>query len=236
MSRISYEESQMNTYSGGNNVNFFMLADDGDEAIVRILHDDVSSFDIVQMHQLMIGGKQRKVDCLRSPRDPLDVCPLCDAGNKTMSRFYIHLLRYDKDSDGNIVVSPQVWERSSAYCTTIKNLIDEYGPLSECIFKIHRNGAKGDMKTTYSIMYGNPNIYKEEFYPKDVSGFENYSVVGTIVASKTAEDMNYYLANGEFPGSQDETPIEVVEQKAAKQVPWSQPSNIGVTRPTQRFY
>ena len=198
MSRISYNDVQENSNQNSSGIGFFSLKDDGDEAIVRFLHDSVDTFDLVNIHEVTSQNKTRKVDCIRSFRDPLDKCPFCNAGYKTIQRFYIHLLEYQKDENGNIVILPRIWERSTAYATTLKNLIDEYGPLSDCIFKIHRDGAKGDMQTKYSILFGNPNVYKEEYYPKDTSAFDNYSVIGTIVMSKSEDEMNYYLQNGEF--------------------------------------
>lgn len=234
MAQISFDQVQTSQVNP-NSVNFFSLADDGDEAIVRFLVDDVSDFDIVSVHEEMVAGKRRKVDCLRTPREPLDKCPLCYAGHKTSQRFFIHLLQYFKNPDtGEIEVVPCVWERSTAYCTTLKNLIEEYGPLSESIFKIRRNGAKGDMQTTYSIMFGNPNIYKEEFYPKNVEAFENFSVLNTIVLSKTENDMEYFLNCGEFPqednSSSDESE-ETVSARPVREVP-----NTPVQRPGPRRY
>ena len=107
MAKISFNDYQANSFSNSSNVGFFSLQNDGDEAIVRILHDSVDSFDIVSVHDVSIQDRNRKVDCLRTMRDPLDKCPFCSAGYKTFQRFYIHLLRYDKDpSTGDIVVSP----------------------------------------------------------------------------------------------------------------------------------
>lgn len=249
MAKISFNDYQANSFSGSSNVGFFSLQNDGDEAIVRILHDSVDSFDIVSVHDVPVQGRNRKVDCLRTMRDPLDKCPFCSAGHKTFQRFYIHLLRYDKDpSTGDIIVSPQIWERSASYGTTLKNLMDEYGPLSECIFKVRRNGAKGDLHTTYSIMFGNPAIYKEEFYPKDVSLFDDYSVVGSVVMSKTADEMNYYIQTGDFESSETVNESTSSPQQQAPtsntnfmnrstiegDVPWKT-NNPSVSKP-QRFY
>lgn len=236
MAKISFDEAQASSSQNQNGVGFFTLVDDGDEAIVRILHDSTDDFDIVVAHDVKVGERQRKVDCLRTMRDPLDRCPFCSAGFKTTQRFFIHLLQYEKDpSTGEIVVLPKIWERSVQYATTIKNLIQEYGPLSDCIFKIRRNGAKGDMHTTYSIMFGNPSIYKEEFYPKDLSGFENYSVIGSVVLSKSVDEMKYYILNGSFDNN---TSTADNQTNNSRQVdnspPWQPPAN-QVQRP-QRFY
>jgi len=154
---------------------------------------------------------------------------------KTSQRFYIHLLEYQKDESGNIVVLPRIWERSTQYATTIKNLMDEYGPLSDCVFKIRRNGAKGDMHTTYSIMFGNPNVYKEEFYPKDASAFDEYAVVGNIVASKNADEMKYYLVNGSFEDNTESNTSEAPTSNA-NTAPWQSPNTVSTVSRPQRFY
>ena len=79
-------------------------------------------------------------------------------------------------------------ERSALYIDTITNLIDNYGPLSDSIFKIIRNGESGSKNTTYDIMYGNPSVYKPELYPKDETLFEGYEVIGTTVLDPTVEE------------------------------------------------
>jgi len=52
MAKISFEEAQSNVNSNSTGIGFFSLADDGDEAIVRILHDSTDSFDIVTVHEV----------------------------------------------------------------------------------------------------------------------------------------------------------------------------------------
>ena len=201
MAKINFD--QISTNNDNNNssfsVGFFNLKNDGDEAVVRIMHDNTASFDLVTTHPVQIGNKYRRVNCIRNPREPIDNCPMCKSGAKVQQRFYIHLIQYVKDDNGNIVPQPKIWERSASYAVTIKNLIDEYGPLSDCIFKIRRNGEAGSMNTTYSILYGNPQIYRPELYPKDESAFENYSVVGSIVMDKSFEELSEFIATGEFP-------------------------------------
>jgi len=199
MAKINFD--QINSGNDGSDfrVGFFNLKNDGDEAIVRIMHDDTSSFDLVTTHPIQIGNKYRRVNCIRDPRDPMDNCPLCKSGAKVQQRFYIHLIQYVKDDNGNIIPQAKIWERSASYAVTIKNLIDEYGPLSDCIFKIRRNGEAGSMNTTYSILYGNPQVYRPEFYPKDASLFEGYSVVGNAVMDRSFEEISEFIATGEFP-------------------------------------
>lgn len=203
MAKITFEQIDRprvseNT-SNRSSIGFFGLKDDGDEAIVRIMHDSTDSFDMLTVHPIEIDGRYRKVNCIRDAKDSLDKCPMCNSGMKTQSRLFIHLIQYSKDENGNMVAEPKTWERPASYAVTLKNLIDEYGPLSESIFKVRRNGARGDMKTTYSVLYGNPNIYKNELYPKVEGAFDNFSVVGTVVMDKTSEEMAEYLITGSFP-------------------------------------
>lgn len=188
-----------------NNIGFFFLKNDQDEALVRIMHDSVDSFDLVTVHNVTVGGKQRKVNCLRDPREPLDQCPLCKAGMPVQQRLYIHLLCYTRDETGKVIAQPQIWERAASYAVNLKNLIDNYGTLSDCLFKIKRNGRPGDTNTTYDIMFANPNVYVPDLYPKDANAFANYSALGYPVLNKTYDELDAFINTGEFPPKQTKT-------------------------------
>lgn len=205
MARMTFE--QANNYQSNNNPNFvgfFSLKNDGDEAIVRFMHDDVSTFDILSVHPVTIDGRYRSVSCLRDdPREPLDRCPLCQGNVSSRNAIYIHMIQYNSDENGNIVPSLKVWERSLSYATKLRDLIIEYGPLTNSVFKIRRSGKPGSRETNYSIMYANPNIYSPDRYPIPEGAFENYSALGTCVMNKTADDMMVYLNTGNFPAKQN---------------------------------
>ena len=78
------------------------------------------------------------------------------------------MIHYVTDTQtGAIVPVPVVWDRAATeYANKFKTLIEEYGPLSNLIFKIKRNGKAGDMSTTYEILMGNQTMYPIEQYPK----------------------------------------------------------------------
>lgn len=231
MAKINFNEINSNENVSNASVGFFSLKNDGDEAIVRIMHDSTDTFELLTTHPIQIGNKYRRVNCIRDPRDSMDNCPICKSGGKVQQRFYIHLIQYVKDENGNIIPQAKIWERSASYAVTIKNLIDEYGPLSDCIFKIRRNGEAGSMTTSYSILYGNPQVYRQELYPKDSSLFENYSVVGSAVMDKNFEELSEFVATGEFPQRKnnqkdvndypvrDNTPTYPTSNQAYSQVP-----------------
>lgn len=192
--------------SGSNNyrVNFFSLKNDGEEAVVRIMHDSVDTFEILTTHEVREDGKYRgRVNCLRDPREDISKCPLCAANVPLAQRIYIRLIHYVPDQNGNIIPQAEVWERSIQYATRIKSYIDNYGPMSDVICKIIRHGKPGDQQTTYEIIPNlNKQVYRDDIYVKDTSLFENYSALGTVVQDRSFEELNTYLTTGHMPQRQ----------------------------------
>lgn len=209
MARMNFNEyqeaaSSIQANTGNQNqVGLFALKNDGDEAIVRIMHDSDATFDIVLCHNVKIGERYRKVNCVRDPREPVDKCPLCASGASIQQRMFVHMIKYDKANDGTVIATPIVWDRSAKeYGKKLYSMIQEYGPLSDYIFKIRRNGAAGDMGTTYELMLANPNIYRNDLYPKLENAFDTYNAVGTIVIDRPAEDIAEFMTTGNFPQRQ----------------------------------
>ena len=160
-------EARQQSQGNGPRVGFFTLKNDGDEAIVRIMHDSPEEFDILAVHPVQVDGRFRNVSCLRGPSDPMDMCPFCLENKKLATKIYIHMIQYVRDENNQIVAQPKVWERTTAYARQLAEYINEYGPLSDMIFKIKRNGAAGSMETTYTIMPANAKLYPEDLYVKD---------------------------------------------------------------------
>ena len=242
MAKMSFDTAVSNMNNEGNNntnsVKLFSLKNDGDEAIVRIMHDSVNDFDILTTHPITVGGKYRSISCLREPRDPMDNCPLCKKGTKIQSRIFIHMIQYVTNAQGQIEAQPVIWERSISYATKLKNDIDEYGPLSNCIFKIRRNGKAGDMQTTYDMRLGNPAMYNEANYPKVTDAFKDYTVCGTLVLDKTYDEISAFLVNGSFPETKKPTTtkttgLDAVEEytpnTATPREAWNAPTTGGYT-------
>lgn len=213
MAQITYNDamSQPEGYVG-----FFSLPHDGDSAIVRFLHDSVDDFTIITRHEVGQGKNYRTVDCLRTPHDPMEKCPFCAANVKLAQRFYVRILRYDTDENGQVQVTPCIWERSTGFATTMKGYIDNYGPMSNIVCKIVRKGT--GLNTKYEIIPNlNPDIYRPDVYVCKPELFDGYTVIGNAVLSKSAEDMSYYLQTGQFPSADNanETPIDVITPTAS---------------------
>lgn len=220
----------------GNDINFFTLRNDNDEAIVRFMCDSTDDFEILTVHDIQIGGKYRKINCIRDFRDPVENCPLCASGTKINQRFFIKMIQYEKTTDpatGNVIVTPKaaVWERSTAYAKTLKSYLDNYGPLSDIICKVIRHGKAGDMQTTYEIVPNlNKNIYRDDVYVKDVNIFGGFNAFGTIVMDRTYDEIMQFQMTGQFPvrEKKQEAQAQAPVQNSA---PQAAPMNQGYVAP-----
>ena len=198
MAQISYEDVKTST-EGNFDVGFFSLKSDGAEAIVRILCDNISDLEILTVHPVTVGQStfpNRNVNCLRTPRDPMDMCPFCASGEKVRQRVFIRMLAYDPNTREPQAV---VWDRpAGVYVPKLKSYIDNYGPLSNIMCKIIRHGSGLD--TTYDIIPNlNPQVFTLDAYSKDTSAFEDFKVLGRMVLDKTADEMLVYKQTGSFP-------------------------------------
>ena len=194
-------------------VGFFKLKADGEDALVRI---NVSSLDELQfatVHQLSAATKWMKVSCLNEVGSYSDNCPLCKkvaegdtSIGKAAKKVYVQMLVAYKDAaTGQFSTAvPVIWERPAGFSKEIAGLLRDYGNLKEKVFKVTRNGAAGDMKTTYSISYI-PVLDKPEAVSSDFSAFDNFKINKHSYWEKTAEEIETFLATGAFPEVQKES-------------------------------
>ena len=208
-------------------VRFFSLKNDKDQAIVRFMVDSEEDVEIVAGHRYNYNGRQRLINCLREPKEGSEKCPLCEAGEKVVYRAFIKLLEYTRDDNGNIVAIPKVWERPASYMNTIINLLNEYGPLSDSVFKITRNGETGSTSTTYDVVYGLPTVYKPDIYVKEEGLFGNYEVIGNTVLNLGFNKMRALVSGEE--GNERE------EGVAPASRPAFQTSNVAQETPRREF-
>ena len=94
MAQLNFNNIQLsdNNNTQLSNVSFFSLKNDNDEAIVRFAHDSVDSFELLTTHDISYNGKFRKINCIRTPKEPLENCPLCASGKDVKPQtveFYI---------------------------------------------------------------------------------------------------------------------------------------------------
>lgn len=175
--------SELDKYasSGG----YFSLSDDGDTATVRFMYNGIDDIDGYAVHKVNVEGRDRYVNCLRSYSDPLEACPLCEARHRIQAKFFIPL--YMEDS-GEI----KIWERGQNFYSKLTELCSAHVPLVSHPIEIERNGAKGDINTTYET-YVQPS---DGTLLEDLPEIPN--PIGTIVLDKNYDELLTYVQTGSF--------------------------------------
>lgn len=221
MSQFNYQDYQnvvnrAQSAPSSNNavkVGFFKLKDNGDEALVRFNVGSLDELQFATVHQLSSATKWMKVSCLNEVGSYSDNCPLCKrvadgdtSVGKAAKKVYVQLLVAYKDKATGQFSNPipVIWEKPAGFSKEIATLLNNYGSLKEHVFKVTRNGAAGDMKTTYNIAYL-PLYDKPEIIPNEFSAFNNFKINKHSYWEKTLEEIETFLATGSFPEVQKES-------------------------------
>ena len=214
MANFSYSDyqnviakAQSGDNGGSTKIGFFKMKNDQDEALVRINVATLNDLQFATVHQLGAAQKWMKVSCLNPVGSYYDTCPLCAAVSggakdigKAAKKVYVQMLVSYKDATtGQFSAAiPVIWERPAGFSTEIATLLRDYGDLTQRVFKVTRNGAAGNMKTTYSISYI-PIFDKPESVSTDFSAFANFNIAKHSFWEKTAGELQVFLNTGSFP-------------------------------------
>lgn len=204
------ENSSSNPANGWSEpyVGYFSLKE-GEEAIVRVMEDDPNNVDILACHWANVEGRDRWVSCPRSPKDPIDNCPLCAADKPIAYRAFIKVIHYVKDEEGNMKSLAKIWDRPASFVSIIQDRIEDYGPLSNIICKIKRHGS--GKSTTYDLLPQSSERYPESSYPKKENAFKNFNILGHSVVDMAKK-------NDTKSVKEDYAPREVVKEPVEKPV------------------
>lgn len=184
-----FNANTADNYGGNGGGNFFSLKNDRDTARVRFMYNGVDDIEGYAVHEIKDSeGRKKYVNCLREYGEPISNCPFCKKGMFQLARVYIPL--YDVDTK-----TVKVWERSKKFISKIVSLMGRYPNFVSHTFDIERNGAKGDMKTTYEIYEVGSDDTRLEDLP------ELPKVLGTFVLDKSYDEMETYIKTGSFEPS-----------------------------------
>ena len=205
--------AQEQTQSGdGTKIGYFKLKDDGDIAIARINLGSTDEFMFAAVHTINVGGKWLKVSC----HNPLGMntagCALCSANaanpkgsiSKASRKMYIPMVVSYRDvqsTTGYTPPAPVIWERPAQFSRELANKLMVAGDLKSVLVLITRNGKAGDMQTTYSVdvLPETHPVFKPEMIPADFSAFNNFNIAKHSYWEKSVEEINTFLATGQFP-------------------------------------
>lgn len=192
MARFNAAESS--NYGGQGGGGFFGISEDKGVKRVRFLYNNEEDIEGYSVHRVKIGDKERYVNCLRTYRDPVDMCPFCRENMNASVKLFIPLYNEDEKQ-------VQIWDRGKKMFEKMSSLCSRYASkdnLVQHIFEVERHGKPKDTNTTYEI-------YEVEKDDTQLEDFEDTpKILGGLVMEKTAEDMEYYLESGEFPPEDDE--------------------------------
>ena len=179
--------NDVDNYGGGNN-SFFTLKDDKETARVRFLYNDINDVEGVALHEVQVGNGTMDIECLRLYNDPVEKCPLCEAGYKVNAKIFVPLVDVDTGET-------KIWSRGKKFVSKLSSLCTRFNPLVGTIFEVERNGKKGDTNTTYE-MY---NVKSDDARIED---FDGVKPEGIAFFQKTFEEMDTYLRTGSFEAQQ----------------------------------
>lgn len=200
MTRLTGDNIEQYKSGSGRKTGFFKLVDNGDTARIRLLYNGAEDIEAFVVHRVKVGDWDRPVNCLLEDGAPLDDCPFCREKIAKMARVYIPL--YNEDAD-----QVQTWERPNSFYGKLSGLCARYPNIVSQAFDVERRGAKGYQKTDYDFYpIGQPDGTTIEDILEDCGLDEMPKVLGVSVLDKNADEMEYYLKNGEFP-SEDSEPI-----------------------------
>lgn len=185
-----FSASEADNYGSNGGSGFFTLKNDKDVARVRFLYNGIEDLEGYAVHEVEVNEKKRYVNCLRSYKDPLDVCPFCAAKKSQKAKLFIPLYNIDDDS-------VQIWERGKNFLSTLSSAMSRYPNFVSHIFEVERNGKPKDTKTTYML-------YEVDQDDTKLEDFEVPEILGGVVMDKSADDMEYFLQEGEFPPEDEE--------------------------------
>lgn len=200
-------KAQSGDGSSSTKIGFFKMKNDKDEALVRFNVTSLDSLQFATVHQLGAAQKWMKVSCLNPVGSYQDTCPLCgvvaagakDIGKATKKVYVQMMVAYkDPTTQQFAAAIPVIWERPAGFSREIANLLNDYGDLTQRVFKVTRNGIAGNMQTTYSISYI-PLYDKPEAVTNDFSAFNNFNIAKHSFWEKSIGDINMFLNTGSFP-------------------------------------
>lgn len=203
MARFRAEDA--NNYGGQGGTGFFGISNDKEVKRVRLMYNTIEDVEGISVHKVNVNGKDRYVNCLRDYNSPIDDCPFCREKLFTQAKFFVPVYNIDEDA-------VQIWDRGKSFSSKITSICSRYASngsnLVSHVFEIERNGKPKDMKTTYEFY----EVDKDDTTLEDLP--EVPVVIGGLVLDKTAEDMEYYLEEGEFPPTDDEEEERPVRRRS----------------------
>lgn len=216
MAQFTYQEYENTTSAssghGAPQIGFFKLGPN-EEALVRFNIHSVSDLQFAQIHKPYFGKKfdgvangYAGISCLNGVGDfSAAKCPFCAAaatGDQTVAKaekkVYVQMKVSYKDPSSGSWAQPvsAVWERPAGFARELATKIQNYGDLTQVMFKITRVG--GGKETKYSLDYAVPTIFKPEMISTDFSEFATFKLNAGVLYEKSYDEMARFVRTRSF--------------------------------------
>lgn len=207
-----YNMEYLDRFESGGGGGFFSLKNDGDHAVVRFMYEGGLPFYVV--HKIELSGKTRYINCLSGLENDHTKCPLCMAKYTQFRRFFVHIY---EESKGAVMI----WDRGIQDGRKIAGYCNRYAPIVSTPFEITREGRPGDPRTTYDMMALQKDNTTLDALPM------TEPILGGLVLDKSAQDITYYMHNGDFPQVGERNPAQdMPPQRRPQQAQRRTPANV----------
>ena len=153
MARYTAEESKAMEYQGAET---FRIEKDGGRAQVVFLYTDAASIDGWAVHRLPGANLYTyTVDCPRGPKDPIDNCPACKAGEALSTRIFVRMLDL---STGKVMI----WDKPASFRQTIVGFMHYFPCLYKQKYEITRTGTGLNTKYNFQSI-GDSGIDEKQY-------------------------------------------------------------------------
>ena len=184
-----------------NRIEYFNLRNDGDTAVVRMLHTSTNTIESAKVHWVDVQGKKKNIKCCG------ENCPICGTNNQPLNRIFIHLIDY---TDNN---KEKVWSRTDKILSQLSDISNNWGGLINCVLQIKRVGTTFPK---YEINVVNPM----QFPPIPSQDMVDKKIGYMFYMTRSAQEMMQFYATGVLPAHQRAEYVpkqEYANQKNAQQ-------------------
>lgn len=197
-----FNASDIDKYGSAGGGGFFKLSNDGDKAKIRFMYETAEDVEAYAVHVVEIDGRRRNVNCLREYNQPVEDCPFCRERYPVRVRLFLPVYNIKEKK-------VQIWERGKTFMRKLTGLFARYPDFVSHVFEVERNGEVGDMQTTYEVY----EVKKDDTQLEDLPDVPD--ILGGTVLDKSANDMEYYIEEGDFPPDEDEEDAPPVRRRTS---------------------
>lgn len=153
MARYTAEESKTMEYQGADT---FRIEKPGGRAQVVFLYTDEASVDGWAVHRLPGANFYTyTVDCPRGPKDPIEKCPACQAGEQLSTRVFVRMLDL---ATGKVMI----WDKPASFRKDLAGFMHYFNPLFKQKYEITREGSGLNTKYQFQSI-GDSGLTDEQY-------------------------------------------------------------------------